>query len=475
MNGEKFRAGHRSRVKQRFLREGLDFFLPHEVAELLLFYAIPQKDTKLLAHALIDRFGSLSAALEAEPEQLCAVPGIGKYSADFLHGLPAFARYVLAEPRPASYGDADALGSFFVSLFQREPETKVAVTFFNNRCELLQVLPLSCAGLCAPSFSVRDILEAAYASNASYLAIGYQKEGAVAFPSSEELSISRELMRVFENAGVHMMEILVIAAQQYNPLLRYVKGSLHIAPLSGFGSCVPPQQETDEKTATADSVAHLASILSYVMPPVQAKELAKQLLERFGTITNLLFFSWEQIIASGLLTEHAATLLRLSAALYSYMNMEKAKTSGKIYASAAALGELFCGVHAFLSVERVSMVLLDAQYRLIDIRFLAQGSVNAAAFVPRLFVEAAVKSGAKYVAIAHNHPSGETFPSAADHHSTEEISRAFNHTGVVFLEHFVVNEHTFYPICYQHLPLCTGGDTTFFASLNKTNGERHDT
>ena len=48
--------GHRQRLKERFLREGLDHFEPHTVLELLLFYAVPQRDTNELAHRLIARF-----------------------------------------------------------------------------------------------------------------------------------------------------------------------------------------------------------------------------------------------------------------------------------------------------------------------------------------------------------------------------------------------------------------------------------
>jgi DNA repair protein RadC len=56
---------HRKRLKERFLREGLSSFEPHNALELLLFYSIPQKDTNETAHALIERFGSLSAVFEA--------------------------------------------------------------------------------------------------------------------------------------------------------------------------------------------------------------------------------------------------------------------------------------------------------------------------------------------------------------------------------------------------------------------------
>ena len=57
--------GHRQRLKDRFRQEGLDKFDEIQVLELLLFYAIPQRDTNPLAHRLLEHFGSLAQVLEA--------------------------------------------------------------------------------------------------------------------------------------------------------------------------------------------------------------------------------------------------------------------------------------------------------------------------------------------------------------------------------------------------------------------------
>ena len=61
-------AGHRNRVKEEFRERGLTAFPEHRVLELLLFYAIPQGDVNPLAHALVERFGSLSGVFNAPYE-----------------------------------------------------------------------------------------------------------------------------------------------------------------------------------------------------------------------------------------------------------------------------------------------------------------------------------------------------------------------------------------------------------------------
>lgn len=81
-------AGHRERLRERFRKEGLDAFSEHEVLELVLTYAIPQRDVNPLAHALIKQFGSLAGVLDAHESELMQVSGIGRHAALLLTLLP---------------------------------------------------------------------------------------------------------------------------------------------------------------------------------------------------------------------------------------------------------------------------------------------------------------------------------------------------------------------------------------------------
>lgn len=93
-------TGHRERLRTRFVKEGLSNFEPHEVLELLLYQIIPYKDTNVLAHRLIDRFGSLSNVIEAPVEQLQTVEGLSETSAVNLSLVfPLFCYYKSARAR----------------------------------------------------------------------------------------------------------------------------------------------------------------------------------------------------------------------------------------------------------------------------------------------------------------------------------------------------------------------------------------
>ena len=84
--------GHREKMRQRFLKSGLDSFADHEALELLLYYAIPRRDTNPIAHALMERYGSLSAVLTAPVEDLKKVEGIGESAAVLLKLAPQLYR-----------------------------------------------------------------------------------------------------------------------------------------------------------------------------------------------------------------------------------------------------------------------------------------------------------------------------------------------------------------------------------------------
>ena len=91
--------GHRQRLKTEFLARP-DSFPDHKLLELLLFYANPRSDTNPLAHELIDRFGSLAGVLDAAPEELCKVSGMGEHGAVLLKAAKELAgRYLTARTR----------------------------------------------------------------------------------------------------------------------------------------------------------------------------------------------------------------------------------------------------------------------------------------------------------------------------------------------------------------------------------------
>lgn len=90
-------SGHRERVKKRFQEEGLAHFHPVHALELLLFYAIPRKDTKPIARKLLDYFGSFYGVLDAPPEALQRVEGVGANTAQYIRMMGQLVGYYMRD------------------------------------------------------------------------------------------------------------------------------------------------------------------------------------------------------------------------------------------------------------------------------------------------------------------------------------------------------------------------------------------
>lgn len=150
-------AGHRSRMRRRFLTNGLDGFSDHEVLELLLFYAVPRQDVNPMAHALLDRFGSLPEVLSAPTEELCAIHGVGPKIARFLKLIPDVliqTDQFLLNPHRTPLRTPEDLAAIMARRSVRPAVGDVYIILLNAHYELLAVFP------CA-SFDELDVRELA--------------------------------------------------------------------------------------------------------------------------------------------------------------------------------------------------------------------------------------------------------------------------------------------------------------------------
>lgn len=111
--------GHRDRMKQEFLQGGLAHVSEPRVLELLLFYSRRQGDVNPLAHQLLDTFGSLAGVLDASPDDLRKVPGVGENTVVLLKLIPAIAARYLASRTSAEVilSDSATLHALFTPYF----------------------------------------------------------------------------------------------------------------------------------------------------------------------------------------------------------------------------------------------------------------------------------------------------------------------------------------------------------------------
>lgn len=209
--------GHRERLKRRFLEEGLDNFTDIQVLELLLFYAIPQRDTNPIAHALLDHFGSLSQVLEAGVEELKKVPGISDHSAILLSLVTQIGRYYQVDcaQRVECLTSLDACGAYLVPYFFGRNNETVFLLCLDAKCKVLCCKEVGEGSVNSASISVRKIVETALGANATTVIMAHNHPSGVALPSDEDVQTTRRIAAALNAVEIHLADHIVVADGDY--------------------------------------------------------------------------------------------------------------------------------------------------------------------------------------------------------------------------------------------------------------------
>ena len=209
--------GHRQRLRTRFLEHGLDNFDELNALELFLCYAIPRQDTNPIAHALLDRFGSLDAVLEAMPSELMKVPGIGENAAALLALIPAISRrYMLCKsPKSEALTTIAQAGRYLIPYFMYERDETVYALLMDARHRPLCCTEIARGSVDAAEFSPRRIVSLCLEKNASYVILAHNHLSGVVLPSAEDESATRKLARALDLVGVSLSDHIVVAGYNY--------------------------------------------------------------------------------------------------------------------------------------------------------------------------------------------------------------------------------------------------------------------
>lgn len=211
-------AGHRARLRARFLREGLDTFEDHNALELLLFYAIPQRDTNELAHKLIHAFGSLSAVFDAPAESLMQVGGISENTAVLIKLIPAmYGKYARSKQGQdvLFLKSVESAGEYFASLFAGKSTEHFYAVCMNHKCKVLKTVLISEGMASETQINTRKLLEAAVHTGASHMLIAHNHPEGVAAPSVADVEETNRLFHMLKNAQVKLNDHFIVAGDEW--------------------------------------------------------------------------------------------------------------------------------------------------------------------------------------------------------------------------------------------------------------------
>ncbi|WP_291953386.1 JAB domain-containing protein [Campylobacter sp.] len=208
---------HRQRVRARFIRDGsLDSFEEHQVLEMLLFYAVPRKDTNELAHKLINEYGNLFTLMNAKPEDIMKRCKISETTAVLISMIPYLCRKFLSSglntDKPIidnfnmakSYFEAALAGQCFESFYM--------ICLDLNK-KLKKVVKISDGISNSAPIYMEKIVGDALLYNTSFLIVGHNHPSGTMKPSSADLNVTMKIISACKAINITVLDHIIICGE----------------------------------------------------------------------------------------------------------------------------------------------------------------------------------------------------------------------------------------------------------------------
>lgn len=209
--------GHRQRMKARFRAEGLEHFEERHVLEMMLYYCVPRQDTRQLALRLLKHFGSFVQVLDATPEELERVEGIGEGVSTFLSFRRALEKYyrVRRESFSQPLTTTEKYGNYLRSRFSGERNELVYVLCLDAKCKPVGCMQVGEGSVNSANVPVRRIVEMCLAANATSVILAHNHPSGIALPSQEDVQTTRRVAAALGHVEIALVDHLIFTDEDY--------------------------------------------------------------------------------------------------------------------------------------------------------------------------------------------------------------------------------------------------------------------
>lgn len=220
-------AGHRERMRKIILTGGIDSLPDHMVLEYILFYCLPRRDTNALAHALIDRFGSLRAVMDADPSELCKVDGVGENCAVFIKLIPQLClRYSTSKlGKNADFTDLLCVADYLTEYYLPFNAEVVTMLLLDNSGGLIGHEVLHEGSLNSSFVNTRKIAEIALRKGAASIILAHNHPGGQAIPSDADLLTTKNLMDALSAIQIDLRAHILVAGKDHTDIVSKIYGN----------------------------------------------------------------------------------------------------------------------------------------------------------------------------------------------------------------------------------------------------------
>lgn len=206
--------GHRQRLRDKFLAQGIEAFTDAEIIELLLTFGTPRSDCKEAARALLAQFGSLPAVLDAAPVQLQQVKGVGPKNTFALHFIQGVARRYLHQRVVGKeyVRSSREVADYLIHSMRGLQHEVLTVVFLDAAHAVLDATVVAEGTVTVNTIYPRELVKAALARNASALVIAHNHPSGSLAPSRQDSELTRSLYLVCSFMHLDLLDHLIIGA-----------------------------------------------------------------------------------------------------------------------------------------------------------------------------------------------------------------------------------------------------------------------
>jgi DNA repair protein RadC len=209
--------GHRERMRTRLLAAGPDALADHEMLEMVLYLALPRRDTKAIARALLAQFGGFAAVIAAPLPELMRVEGLGEAGAAALRMVQAAALRllrgaVLQQPVLANW---DRLMDYLLARLAHEKTEEFRVLFLDNRNRLLADQVLGRGTINHAPVYPREVVKRALEFHANSIILAHNHPSGDPTPSREDIAMTQEIQRAAHTLGIVLHDHVVVAGARW--------------------------------------------------------------------------------------------------------------------------------------------------------------------------------------------------------------------------------------------------------------------
>ena len=205
--------GHRERLRERFLQNGDTALADHELLELILFYAIPRRDTKSIAKGLLKEFGSLSAVLSAKAEDLAQISGLSENSAGLLKAVYAAASRMAQKQimNQLVLSNWEQLLSYCHVAMANLPTEQLRVLFLDKKNKLIADEVKQEGTVDHTPAYPREIIKRALNLGASAIILVHNHPSGDPTPSRADMQLTDTVAEVAQLMGITLHDHIIIA------------------------------------------------------------------------------------------------------------------------------------------------------------------------------------------------------------------------------------------------------------------------